>query len=447
MAVLTVKHAPATRHQLDMGKLCVETCRGRGGDAESCAGTVATAIQESTLQNLAYGDRDSVGLFQQRPSMGWGTNAQIRNPPYAVNKFLDKFLSYRKKGQGWLQASDSTQGSAFSSAPAAWYQEGMAFTRAFAGSASGLSGGALGAGDSATAVQPYEFSRGTADAKEDSWTCSGRLVDEVKWRRFMRGGVLWVASDDWLSTQPTVYRLSEMSPGVVSLSFEFETRRSPTEATLKVSTTRYAILPGDVVELVDEGPASNGVWLVSDVNRTLFSKLADVTLVRAVSKLPEPAPQTSTVNVGGSLQSTTAQGVTGPDGAVKVYQAAAAITAMNLPYVYGGAHGPGQIGVAHPSPTDCSSGVCWVLHQAGLYRSTSAMVSGDFEGWGEAGPGKYFTIMCNGGHVWIRLNGIGKAWRFDTSSYGDSYTASSGGRLRSTPRPTTGFVQRHVAGL
>jgi hypothetical protein len=55
--------------------------------------------------------------------------------------------------------------------------------------------------------------------------------------------------------------------------------------------------------------------------------------------------------------------------------------------------------------------------------------------------------MCNAGHIWIRWNGIGPAWRFDTSSYGDSYTGSSGGRNRSTPRPSGGFVQRHWPGL
>ena len=46
------------------------------------------AIQESSLRNLPYGDRDSLGLFQQRPSQGWGTPEQILNPIYAANKFF-----------------------------------------------------------------------------------------------------------------------------------------------------------------------------------------------------------------------------------------------------------------------------------------------------------------------------------------------------------------------
>lgn len=47
------------------------------------------AKQESNLKNLAYGDRDSLGLFQQRPSQGWGTAAQIMDPIYSSNKFYE----------------------------------------------------------------------------------------------------------------------------------------------------------------------------------------------------------------------------------------------------------------------------------------------------------------------------------------------------------------------
>lgn len=49
---------------------------------------LATAMQESSLRNIDYGDRDSVGLFQQRPSQGWGTVAQIMNPEYATRAFF-----------------------------------------------------------------------------------------------------------------------------------------------------------------------------------------------------------------------------------------------------------------------------------------------------------------------------------------------------------------------
>ena len=50
---------------------------------------LATALQESKLYNLHGGDRDSLGLFQQRPSQGWGTRGEILDPVHATNAFYD----------------------------------------------------------------------------------------------------------------------------------------------------------------------------------------------------------------------------------------------------------------------------------------------------------------------------------------------------------------------
>ncbi|MEU8779675.1 hypothetical protein [Streptomyces sp. NPDC048606] len=60
--------------------------RGLSGRATLIA--LMTALQESTLLNIDFGDRDSVGLFQQRPSTGWGTKEQIMRPAYSANMFF-----------------------------------------------------------------------------------------------------------------------------------------------------------------------------------------------------------------------------------------------------------------------------------------------------------------------------------------------------------------------
>ncbi len=60
---------------------------------------LATALQESALRNIEHGDRDSLGLFQQRPSMGWGTPEQIMDPVYSASKFyegLEKVPGYSR---------------------------------------------------------------------------------------------------------------------------------------------------------------------------------------------------------------------------------------------------------------------------------------------------------------------------------------------------------------
>ena len=56
---------------------------------------LATAIQESGLRNLTHGDRDSLGLFQQRPSQGWGTEKQVTDPAYAASIFYEHLAKVR----------------------------------------------------------------------------------------------------------------------------------------------------------------------------------------------------------------------------------------------------------------------------------------------------------------------------------------------------------------
>ncbi len=66
---------------------------GRALPRRAAVIAVATAIVESRLRNLAYGDRDSLGLFQQRPSQGWGAPERILNPALATVTFLDHLLA------------------------------------------------------------------------------------------------------------------------------------------------------------------------------------------------------------------------------------------------------------------------------------------------------------------------------------------------------------------
>jgi hypothetical protein len=53
---------------------------------------LATALQESALRNIDHGDRDSLGLFQQRPSQGWGNPRQVMDPTYAAGVFYDHLV-------------------------------------------------------------------------------------------------------------------------------------------------------------------------------------------------------------------------------------------------------------------------------------------------------------------------------------------------------------------
>lgn len=88
--------------------------RDRGLPERAIVIALATALQESGLRNLDYGDRDSLGLFQQRPSSGWGSPAQVQDPVYAAGKFYDGLVEV----PGWetarlTDAAQAVQRSAF----------------------------------------------------------------------------------------------------------------------------------------------------------------------------------------------------------------------------------------------------------------------------------------------------------------------------------------------
>ncbi|MFD7693098.1 heavy metal transporter [Streptomyces sp. NPDC059805] len=65
---------------------------GRGLPERAVTIALATALQESALRNIGHGDRDSLGLFQQRPSQGWGTEQQIMDPTYAAGAFYEHLV-------------------------------------------------------------------------------------------------------------------------------------------------------------------------------------------------------------------------------------------------------------------------------------------------------------------------------------------------------------------
>jgi peptidoglycan hydrolase CwlO-like protein len=137
-------------------------------------------------------------------------------------------------------------------------------------------------------------------------------------------------------------------------------------------------------------------------------------------------------NVGGIAVDTGGMVQPPPGAPAAVAQVIAAGNAIaTLPYVYGGGHASFQA-----NGYDCSGSVSYALAAAGLV--SSPMVSGDFESWGDPGPGRWITIYANADHVWMQVAG----WRFDTVAQAETGTrwAQGGGEF-------SGFVVRHPPGL
>lgn len=122
--------------QADNAALITAVSVRRAMPARAATIALATALQESRLINIDYGDRDSVGLFQQRTSQGWGSIEEIMDPVYSTNAFfdgLDKVSGYTE-----LPVTDAAQAVQRSGFPDAYAQHEMR-SRAWAAGLTGQS--------------------------------------------------------------------------------------------------------------------------------------------------------------------------------------------------------------------------------------------------------------------------------------------------------------------
>jgi cell wall-associated NlpC family hydrolase len=191
----------------------------------------------------------------------------------------------------------------------------------------------------------------------------------------------------------------------------------------QAAALQSALLSQQVAELAKRSTATSQY-------RSLTGRLN--TLEKRAAEQATRAAVTGNADVGGLALDTGGMVKPPPGAPAAVDQVIAAGNAIaTLPYIYGGGHAS-----FHADGYDCSGSVSYALAAAGLV--SSPMVSGDFEDWGDAGPGKWITIYANAGHVWMTVAG----WRFDTVALAESGTrwAQGGGEFAD-------MVVRHPPGL
>ncbi|MDO5091863.1 MAG: hypothetical protein Q4D79_00320 [Propionibacteriaceae bacterium] len=129
-----------TFEQAENASIIVAESYRQGLSEQAAVIALATAWQESSLRNLDYGDRDSLGLFQQRPSYGWGTEAEIMDPWYSSGRFYQELVKF----QGWetSDVNDIAQEVQRSGHPEA-YRKHESNARALAGALRGSRPGTL----------------------------------------------------------------------------------------------------------------------------------------------------------------------------------------------------------------------------------------------------------------------------------------------------------------
>jgi hypothetical protein len=146
---------------------------------------LATALQESGLHNLGYGDLDSLGLFQQRPSQGWGTPAEILTPHYAAAAFFEHLAAV----PGWetlpvTVAAQQVQRSSSPDAYAQWESEARTLAEGLTGEVPtglscqfpGLPPGATASLSDAMSLELGPPTVGVAVLAARGWTVSAWLV-------------------------------------------------------------------------------------------------------------------------------------------------------------------------------------------------------------------------------------------------------------------------------
>ncbi|MFE7505970.1 hypothetical protein [Promicromonospora sp. NPDC057488] len=165
-AVLDGSNWYLSPNQADNAALVAGTAVARGLPARAATIGLATALQESKLINIDYGDRDSVGLFQQRPSQGWGDPQQILDPVYSTNAFYDVLVEV--EGYEDMEVTDAAQTVQRSAYPDAYAQHETR-SRAWASALTGNSPAAL----SCELAPVADADQVTPDAARDA--VAGRL--------------------------------------------------------------------------------------------------------------------------------------------------------------------------------------------------------------------------------------------------------------------------------
>jgi hypothetical protein len=297
---LTIKGKPATTNQLENCEEVLDQGLAMLVKPKLLVCSIMTIIQESTANNIPFGDRDSVGLFQQRES--WGSFRERMNPSIAARKFFERAIVYDKdhpNAEHW-EVCQGVQISGFPKAYQQWRAEATKIVQAFG--VAGLGGTSdtnkannMLAYDEA-GVEEFQFMRGRPKTlpggrkgweKENSWDCIVRLAEEVNWRCFAVSGKVYFTTETHLFKSAPRMRISEDSPGVNWIDFDYDVGKRNATIEVEAYINRWVAPPGTIIEIFNSGPA-NGRWLVTDVRRGFFDPIGLITAKKPRPRFPEP---------------------------------------------------------------------------------------------------------------------------------------------------------------
>lgn len=300
-AKLTVKGVRANPEQVKVLAAVLKVGVALKAPRKVLEAAIATVIVESTARNLRGGDRDSAGAFQQRPSQGWGTYAQVRNVPYAARKFYAKAITYHAAHRS-ASVGNIAQHVQRSGKPGEYAKRAPEAAR--------IVNAYVGAGYNPTAgrvtTKRIEYTRGAPGGPkgENTWQALQRLAEEVGWRVWAWRGRIYIMSEVYLFRSAPWATIEPTDPALLAApDFDVDVGKAAAECTLTVTAARWSVPPGAIVALEGFGPVLDGRWLVSKGSRSLFSRQATVTLTKPRPELPEPEESSGGTGGGSSSSS------------------------------------------------------------------------------------------------------------------------------------------------
>jgi len=424
-ASLKVKNLPATAEQRHVMDVVMTEATRHNPPPKALLALVGAIIVECDFRNVQGSGPDAVsfGVIQAIPGLSAGvdgtfTRAQALDIQYSVRSALlppgptskGGIIRLTTEHPDWTPgqiAATAINGGGdpdYASKVNGWQSEAQDIIDAYTG------GGRVPfANDDVTSTELLripQLTRGTQQSpNEDSWTCMRRIAADYGYRCFAIGDDVYYISDEALMHSRPQATLSEDSPGVDSIDWEWTPRKQVNTTTITCRAEAWQVPPGAVVLLQDVALGS-GRWLVSSFRRSRFSDAAEVEVIRKTSLLKPRIPleqypirMRSPDGSNSVLESST----TGRAARVvnAMYAAAGRIADRAFPYTYGGSHNSSFAG-----PYDCSGLVSAVLHAGGLVDIPLDTVA--LGAFGLPGAGQYVTIWVNpaagrDGHTFIEF--------------------------------------------
>lgn len=314
---LTVKGAPASESQIQQAEIILSVGVRLDAPEQALVASIAGAIGESGLDPSAVNPTSrAAGVFQLLPSTAASTGLSPQDTAATAHYWF--VHGYYGRGGGIELANEGTppgqiaelvEGSGVD-AYTQWVPEAERWVAAFSGGS-----GIHGISGSATfdVAARYAFERKPG---EDAWDSTGRLAEEVKFRRFVSAGVFYYLAEDELLTQkPTMY-IDGDTKGIDDIDFAHDHGQRTQTINITARARAWAAGPATLIKLNEDWGPAQGRYIVNSIEANLFNDQVSITAEAPLRSLPEPAPETSskTVDFGESGTMTAGGGGGDPSG-------------------------------------------------------------------------------------------------------------------------------------